>query len=223
MLFRSVEKYFRGIPRPVRLVPRVAVKEPPQQAERRLTKSYPDTPLPGVIEGYRIPALFTPDSYPLILASNILSAGESSRLYRKLVYEDRLAIEAAGLGNFTEHSNLFWAFAIMNQGKTPAEGEKAIDAVLEQMKTQPVEAKEIEKAKNQQVSAFILGRQTVQRKADALGRYAVLGCDPSLNNAELERYLKVTQADIQRVAREYFTSRQRTVLVIEPPKTAEKE
>ena len=220
---RWAEKYFGGIPRPAQPIPRVAVKEPPQQAERRLTKSYPDTPLPGVIEGYRIPSLFTPDSYLLILASNILSAGESSRLYRKLVYEDRLAIEAAGLGNFTEHPNLFWAFAIMNQGKTPAEGEKAIDAVLEQMKTQPVDRKELEKAKNQQVSAFILGRQTVQRKADALGRYAVLGHDPSLINAELERYLKVTQAGIQRVAREYFTPRQRTVLVIEPPKAAEKK
>ena len=150
-------------------------------------------------------------------ASNILSAGESSRLYRKLVYEDRLAVEAAGFGNFTEDPNLFWAFAIMNQGKTPAEGQKAIDVVLDQIKTQPVDAKELEKAKNQQIAAFILGRQSAQSKGDALGRYAVLGKDPNLINTELDRYLRVTAADIQRVAREYFTPRRRTVLVIEPP------
>jgi zinc protease len=220
---RWAEKYFGGIPRPPRPVPRVTVKEPPHQAERRLTKSYSNTPLPGVIEGYQMPALFTPDYYPLSLASNILSAGESSRLYRKLVYEDRLAVEAAGFGNFTEDPNLFWAFAIMNQGKSAKEGEKAIDTVLEQMKTQPVDTKELEKAKNQQIAAFILGRQTAQSKGDALGRYAVLGKDPNLINTELERYLRVTVADIQRVAREYFMPRRRTVLVVEPPPAPAKQ
>ncbi len=222
---RWAEKYFGGIPPRLagQPVPRVTAKEPPQQVERRLTKSYSNTPLPGVIEGYRMPALFTPDSYPLNLASNILSAGESSRLYRKLVYEDRLAVEAAGFGNFTEDPNLFWVFAIMNEGKAPAEGEKAIEGVLEQMKTQPVDAKEFEKSKNQEIAAFILGRQTMQSRADALGRYAVLGKDPGLINTELGRYLQVTLADIQRVAREYFVPQRRTVLVVEPPKEPPKQ
>jgi len=220
---RWTEKYFGGIPRPGQPVPRGTVKEPPQRAERRLTKSYSNTPLPGVVEGYQIPALFTPDSYPLRLASNILSAGESSRLYRKLVYEDRLAIATAGFGNFTEDPNLFWVFAIMNQGKTAAEGEKAMEAVLDLIKTQPVASKELEKAKNQEISAFILGRQTAQSKADALGRYAVLGKDPNLINTELDRYLRVTPADIERVAREYFLPQRRTVVVIEPPKEPVKQ
>src|SRR5712692_5517345 len=217
---RWAEKYFGGMPPPAQPVPRVSVKEPPQQAERRRTKSYSNTPLPGIIEGYRMPGLFTPDSYPLSLASNILSAGESSRLYRKLVYEDRLAVEAAGFGNFTEDPNLFWVFAIMNEGKTPAEGEKAIEGVLERMKAQSVDAKELEKSKNQEIAAFILGRETMQHKADALGRYAVLGKDPGLINTELRRYLQATPADIQRVAREYFIPQRRTVLVVEPPKEA---
>jgi zinc protease len=219
---RWAEKYFGGIPRPAQPIPRVTVKEPPQTAERRLTKTYPDTPLPAVIEGYRMPALFTPDSYPLNLASNILSQGESSRLYRKLVYGGRIATDAEGFGNFTEDPNLFWAFAVMNQGKTSAEGERAIDAVLEQMKKQPVEPKELEKAKNQVMATFILGRQTVQQKADALAQYAVLGKDANLVNTDLGRFLKVTAADIERAAREYFVPAHRTVLVVEPPQAAEK-
>jgi predicted Zn-dependent peptidase len=165
-----------------------------------------------------MPAGFTPDSYPLILASNILSGGESSRLYRKLVYEDRIAVQSAGFGQFTEDPNLFLAFAIMNQGKTPEEGEKAVEGILEQIKTTPVEAKELEKAKNQQVSAFILGRETVQEIADALGHDAVIGGDPELLNTDLDRFLRVTPEDIQRVAREYFTAARRTVLVVETPK-----
>ncbi len=220
---RWAEEYFGGIPRPAQPIPRVTVKEPLQKAERRATKSYPNTPLPEVIEGYQMPPMFSPDSYPLTLASNILSQGESSRLYRKLVYEDRIALDAAGVGNFTEDPNLFWASAIMNQGKTAAEGEKTIDAVLEQMKTQPVSAKELEKAKNQVIASFILGRRTVQQKADAIGLDAVLGKDPNLVNIELDRYLKVTPADIMRVAREYFVPAHRTVLVVEPPQVPGKQ
>ncbi len=218
-----VEKYFGGIPRPAQPIPRVSVQEPLQQAERRVTKSYSNTPLPAVIEAYRMPALFTPDFYPLDLVSNILSRGQSSRLYRKLVYEDRVAIQAAGFGLFTEEPNLFWALAVMNQGKTAAEGEKAMDAVLEQIKTQPVDSKELEKAKNQVIASFLLGRQTAQQKADAIGRYAVLGRDVNLINTDLDGYLKVTAADIERVAREYFLPGRRTVLVVEPPKQTGKQ
>jgi zinc protease len=165
---------------------------------------------------YRMPAMFTPDAYPLELASNILSNGQSSLLYRKLVYDDRIAIEADGGGNFTEDPNLFIALAVMNQGKTAAEGESAIESVLGQLKDSSVAARELEKAKNQQIADFILGRETVQSKASALGRYAVFGGDPDRFNTELDRYLRVTAADVERVARDYFVSAHRTVLMVEP-------
>lgn len=211
------EKYFRGIPRPGQAVPRVIAQEPIHTDERRATRSYgQNSPLPAVVAGYQMPAIFTPDSYPLNLASSILSAGESSRLYRKLVYDDRIALQTAGFGAFTEHPNLFIAFAVMNQGHGAGEGEKAIASVLEQVKTSPVNPRELEKAKNQATSSSILGRETVQQIADGLGRAAVLGGDPALTNTELDRYLQVTLADIQRVAREYFLSARRTVLTIEP-------
>jgi zinc protease len=218
---RLARQYFGGIPKPAQPVVRAKVTEPPQKAERRLTKNYDNTPLPAVVMGYRMPAAFAPDAYPLDLASNILSGGQSSMLYRKLVYDDRLAVQAFGDGNFTEDPNLFVVLAVMNQGKTPAEGEKAIEEVLERLKTAPVEAREMEKAKNQQIAGFVLRRQRVQAKASAIGRCAVLGKDPSCVNTELDRYLRVTPADIQRVAREYFVPAQRTVMVIEPAKRAD--
>ena len=65
-------------------IPRNIPQEPAQTAERRLTMSYPNSPLPAVVIGFKIPAEFAPDAYPLDLASNILSGGESGRLYRKL-------------------------------------------------------------------------------------------------------------------------------------------
>lgn len=220
---RLAQKYLGAIPRPAQPLPRVTVQEPLQTAERRVSKWYGNySPLPAVIHGYRMPAMCSPDSYPLNLAANILSNGESSRLYRKLVYEDQIAVQTAGFGNFTEHPNLFWVFAVMNPGKNPAEGEKAIEAQLEMMKKTPVSAEELEKAKNQMIANFILSRQTVEQKAFALGNLTVVCGDPGLFNTQLDRYLAVSAADIQRVAQKYFVPEQRTVLVIEPP-AAEKK
>jgi len=210
------KEYFGGIPASPEPIARITAKEPPQTAERVLEKSYPNSPLPAVIEGYKMPARFAPDSYPLELLSNILATGESSQLYRTLVYDQRIAIEVFGQGNFTEDPNLFFAGAVMNQGKTAVEGEKAIDAVLDQVKKQ-IDAKELEKAKNQEISQFILGRTTAQEKASAIGEAAVIGKDPNRVNTDLALYLKLTGADLERAAREYLTKQNATVLVVNPP------
>ena len=210
------KKYFEGIPASTAPIPRPAQPEPPQTQQQVVNKSYSNTPLPAVVIGYKMPARYAPDSYPLDMASNILAGGESSRLYQELVYKERIAVEAGGFGYFTEDPNLFWAFSIMNQGHTAAEGEQAVVNVLDELKAKPPEAKELEKAKNQEISGAILGRETDQEKGDAVGGAAVLGKDPNLVNTELDRYLKVTADDVQRVARQYLTKQQSTVLLISP-------
>ncbi|HEV2616823.1 MAG TPA: pitrilysin family protein [Candidatus Acidoferrales bacterium] len=212
------EKYFAGIPRSPQPIPRVSIKEPPQAEKRSVTKSYPGVPLPAVIEGFKMPAQFTPDSYPLNLASNILAGGESSLLYQALVYKDRIALQSVGFGNFTEDPNLFWVLAVMDPGHTAEEGEKALDTVLAEVKTQPVSSSQLEKAKNQQISAFILGRETDQEKADAVGEAAVIGKNPNLVNTGLARYEAVTAAAIQHAADEYFVPQHETLLFYLPEK-----
>jgi len=166
------KKYFDGIPASPKPIPRINAPEPAQTAERDVNKSYSNTPLPAVVIGYKIPARYQPDAYPLDLASNILAGGESSRLYQALIYKQRIAVQSAGFGNFSEDPNLFWAYAIMNQGHTADEGKNAIEAVLNDLKEKPVESKELEKAKNQEISGFILGRDTDQEKAVALAEAA---------------------------------------------------
>jgi zinc protease len=210
------QKYFGGIPRSSQPIPRVTVTEPPQTAQRVVTKAYPGVPLPAVIEAYKMPARFAPESYPLELASNILAGGESSLLYQSLVYKQRIAVEALGFGNFTEDPNLFWVIAVMNQGHAAQEGEQALDSILDGIKTQPVSAHVLEKAKNQQISDAILGRETDQEKADALGEAAVIGKNPDLVNTELSRYEAVTAAAIQHAADQYFVAQHETVLFYLP-------
>jgi zinc protease len=210
------KKYFEGIPASARPIPRRDTPEPAQTEERVVRKSYSNTPLPAVVIGYKVPARYAPDAYPIDLASNILAGGESSRLYQALVYKSQIAVQAAGFGNFTEDPNLFWAYAIMNQGHTADEGEKAVVGVLDTLKSQPVDAKEFEKAENQEIAGFILGRDTDEEKAIALENAAVIGKNPDLVNSELDRYLKVTPADIQRAAKEYFVQQHATVLFMTP-------
>jgi zinc protease len=212
------EKYFDGIPRSPHPIPRVTIQEPPQTAERTVTKSYPGVPLPAVVEGFKMPARYSPDSYPLDQASKILAAGQSSRLYQTLVYQKRIAVAAFGFGNFTEDPNLFWVAAILNAGQTAEAGEKALDGVLAQIKGQPVSEKELEKVRNQAISDFVLGRETDQEKADAIGAAAVIGKNPNLVNTDLARYEAVTAGAIQHVADEYFVPQHETVLFYLPEK-----
>ena len=213
-----VNRYFDGIPASSRPIPRLDNLEPPQTAERVVNKSYSNTPLAAVVIGYKIPPRYTPDYYPLDIASNILAGGESSRLYQTLVYEDQIALQSAGFGNFSEDPGLFWAYAILNAGHTPEEGEKAVVGVLDGLKTEPVAPQELEKAKNQEISADILGRQTDEERAEALGYATVIGKNPNLVNIDLGRFESVSAGDVQRVATEYFAKDQATVLLITPVK-----
>src|SRR6516164_4833415 len=103
-----VIQYLGRVPKASREVPRDIPKEPPQTKEKRVTLQQP-WPLPAVVVAYHITFDGNPDSYPLHMASKILSDGNSSRIYRKLVYETELALTAFGGGNIIEHPNLFFA------------------------------------------------------------------------------------------------------------------
>jgi zinc protease len=190
-------------------------REPPQEAKRVL-KVAQDVALPAFVAAYHMPADGTPDAYPLRLAAKILSGGESSRIYRRLVYEKQLAFEAHSTGNFTEDPNLFFVFAVMNPGHTPQQGETEIQAELDRLRSAPIPAGELAKAKNQILGDFVLSRQTVQSLGEELGYAAVVLKDPELLNTELERFLMVTPEDIQRVARKYFVPENVTVLEVYP-------
>jgi zinc protease len=209
-------KYFDGIPASTKSIPRNIPAEPVQTAQRDVKKSYSNTPLPAAVIGYKMPARFAPDAYPLELASDILAGGESSRLYQQLVYKQRIAVQAAGFGEFNEDPSLFWAYAIMDQGHSADEGEKAVVGVLDALKTQPVEPEELQKAKNQEIAGFVLGRDSDEDKAVALENAAVIGKDPDLVNTELDRYLSVKPEDIQRVANEYLVPQHATIMIVTP-------
>jgi zinc protease len=188
----------------------------PQQTEKRMVKLEKDVALPAFVEGYHMPADGTSDAYPLRIAAKILSQGESSRIYQRLVYQKQMAVQAESEGNFTEDPNLFFVMVVLNPGYTQAQGEAEIAAELHRLMIEPVSQKELEKAKNQVLRDFVISRQSDQSRAEELGYAAVVLKDPGLLDAELDRFLAVTPADIQRVAQKYFVPENVTIIEVSP-------
>ena len=211
-----VEQYFGSIAAGDGAVPRVTIREPEHHEERRIERRKA-VPLPAYVAGYYIPHDGHPDSYPLTLASSILSEGRSSRVYQSLVYDKQLALQADAFSSVREHPNLFMTILIMNQGESLEEGEAALDAEFQKMMTDPVTDAELEKAKNQIRSSYIMGRQTVRDKANALGHAALIHQDTATAVDEFELFMKVTKEDIMRVIGQYLDPANRTVVTVLPP------
>ncbi|MGH9313750.1 MAG: M16 family metallopeptidase, partial [Vicinamibacterales bacterium] len=211
-------KHFGPLPRAKKPVPRVAVSEPPQKEPRELTKSFGNVPLPAVASAYQLPPLGHPDTYALQIAADILSSGQSSRLYRRLVYDEQIAVAAVGQTLILEGPSIFFAFGVANQGKDVKQVAASLYDVIDGMRKAPVAPEELAKAKNQIVSRFVMGRQTAQQKADAVGAAAVLRSNPELYNTELANYQRVTAADVQRVCQKYLANTNETRLWVMPDK-----
>lgn len=209
------ETYFGTIPQG-KPIPREIPQEPAQKAERRATDYHANTPLPAIVLTYHVPEAINPDVYPLQVASNILSGGESSRLYKRLVYDKQIALGAGGQAFVLEDPGVFFFFAFLQSGQKPEDAEKELQAEIDRLKSEPVSAGELAKAKNQLISELVFGRQTAQEKADAIGQAAVILDDVTLVNRQLAEYQKVTAADVQRVAKTYFNTENRSAVYMLP-------
>lgn len=214
-VIRWTETYFGSIPKG-KPIPRDIPKEPAQTVARRAVDYDSGTPLPAVLITSHVPQAGHPDTYALQVASNILSSGDSSRLYRRMVYEKQMAIEAGGEAFLLEDPGLFAFFAILQGGQKPEDGEKELLAELGRLRDEPVSAAELAKAKNQIISGLVFGRQTGQDRADAIGYARVILGDTSYVNRQLAEFQKVTAADVQRVARAYFRPENRTLIYMLP-------
>jgi zinc protease len=210
-----VTRYLGRVPKSDKPVPRDIPKEPPQTKERRV-RIEESWPLPAVVVAHHITFDGDPDSNPHHIASKVLSDGQSSRIQRKLVYEKQLALAAFGGGNIIEDPNLFYAVAIVQPGHTTQETIDALIAELDQLRAEPITPDELQQAKNQFARDYIFGRESNKDKAGQLGHAAVIHNDIKTADGEFDIFMNITQADVQRVARKYFTPENRVVMTIMP-------
>jgi len=210
-----VTQYLGRVPKAKKPVPRDIPKEPAQTAERRITLQEP-WPLPAVVVAYHITNDGNPDSYPLHIAGKVLSDGQSSRIYKRLVYDQQLAVAAFGGPNLIEDPNLFYAVAIVQPGRTPAEVATALIAEFEKLTNEPISERELQRTKNQFARDYILNRESDQDKARVLSHAVVIHHDIKTADGEFDIFQSLSAADVQRVARAYFTAANRTVLTLMP-------
>lgn len=203
-LDKWVDQYFAKIPKPDRPLPRVKVVEPKRKEEKQYAEYRPNVPLPAVALSYLIPPVKHQDTPALRMLETILSQGESSRLYQSLVYEQRIAQNSFASANYKEHEGVFALIAILASEKQPQAGAQALLAEIKKLQKTPVDALELEKARNQLLSAEVRERETNNGKAYSLGTAAVLLNDPSRVNTALQEIQAVRPADVQRVADKYF-------------------
>jgi zinc protease len=196
---------------------RVKIEEPPQRGERRVTLKK-EAELPYLLIYYHVPNLKHPDSYALDLLAWILAGGRSSQLYRDLVYHKRMARSVdADYAGLSIDPTIFSITAQVMPEKDSAEVERAIDALLDRVRSEPVSDRELEKAKNQVEAGFVFGQDSIFDHAMWIGQY-----ESSAQWQLLDSYLagirKVNRDDILKVAKKYLDPDRRTVGILVPIK-----
>jgi len=212
------EKYIGTIP-PRNPPPGVRTKEPEQNGEHRV-RVEKFAQLPIVMMGWHVPETANPDYYPLSILQSVLLQGQSSRLYRRLVDKDQLAISVGGGSQNSFDPTLFRITAQPRAGVAPEAVEKALYEELERVQKDGIEGKELQKAKNAQLAQFYRGMKTISGQANILGNYEIFFGDYKKLLEAPDLFDKVTREDVQRVARKYFTEKNRTVATLIPTKGA---
>jgi zinc protease len=207
-------KYFEPIPKHDPPPP-VRTKEPEQQGERRVVLNK-QAQLPVQMALYHVPDSRDADQPALDVFQTILTRGQSSRLYRRLVDADQIAINV----NAQSHPGLDpFVFMFMIQprsGVDPARTEKALFEEIDKIQSAPVSENELRKAKNQLLAEHYRELKTIAGRANALGNNEIYLGDYSRLFTFEKEIEAVTAADVQRIARKYFTARNRTMATLIP-------
>ncbi|MFH1118689.1 MAG: pitrilysin family protein [Bacteroidota bacterium] len=210
-----VRKYFGDIPRGNKEITRPDIVEPKQTAEVRDTV-FDNIQLPAVVQAYHMPAMGTPDYYALKMLTTLLSDGESSRLNKSVVDKQQKALFVGSFPIPLEEPGLFLVFGIVNMGVDPADLEAAVDAEIRLAQTVDLTDREFDKLRNKIENDFVSRNSTMAGIAESLSDYSMYFGDANLINTEIDKYMKVTRADIMRVANQYLTKENRVVLYYLP-------
>lgn len=194
--------------------PPVVTVEPQQKGERRIEVEFDAEPI--LLMGYHKPALGHPDDFIFDVLDSVLSEGVTSRLYRKLVREKRLAASVGTDSGFPglHDPNLFVISAAPLAPHTTGELEAAIEEELQRIKTEPVTAKELEKVLNNLDASLVRSLRSNSGLASQLAFFQVQAKDWRYVLKVRDRIASVTPEDIQRVAAQYFVKSNRTVATL---------
>jgi predicted Zn-dependent peptidase len=210
-----VKKYFSTIPKQP-MPPTVDVSEP---AEVAMTyKKFEDklAPFPAFVLGWKIPQRRTQEHEALALAGKIISEGQSSRLYQKLVKGEESVLQLISFTDERRGPSAFLILVVPKPGKDLAKIRETVMNEIKAMATAGPTAEEMQKLHNNLINNEVRSRQSSLTRAQSIAEYALYDGDPTLINSELEGLLKITPAQIKDAVNKYLNTENRVLLDIVP-------
>ena len=206
---KLVKDYFGDIennnPKPAK--PNIVQK--PITETIKVTEFDANIEIPAKIFSYITPRNSAKDSYVLNYISQILTGGKSSRLYKKMVDEDKTALQIFSFGRYDQAYGTFSIFALPLGEISLETLSEEIDSQIRKLQTELVTEREFEKINNQIEASFVQKNTGILGITSSLAEYYLLYDDTSLINDEIEIYRSITREDIMRVANEYLNPNQR--------------
>ena len=221
-IIKQIEKHFGDI-QPQQLPPSLSTKEPAQQGERRIKVQFDASP--QMLIGFHKPNAPHPDDYVIDVIANLLSEGRTSRFHKELIEGKELAISAWASNSWPgdRYDNLFVVSGTPRHPHTIAEVEAAVYEELDRLKKEPVPESELVKIRNNVESSFIWGLGSNSGLARRLTYFVTIMGDWNYLVDYPQRIASITPADIQRVAKAYFSASNRTVAILVRPEKGTKK
>ncbi|GGZ55397.1 M16 family metallopeptidase [Mesonia mobilis] len=203
-----IKSYFASIPKGPE-VERIDIKEEPITEEIVATEYDDNIQIPAKLYVYRTPSMKERDAYVLDMISSILTDGKSSRMYKKMVDEDKEALQVLAFPRSQEDYGMY-VMGALAMGDTPLEqlGE-SMDEEIKKLQTELISEKEYQKLQNKFENRFVSSNSSVQGIAASLATYHMLYGDVDLINDEIKIYRSITREDIKEVANKYLKKNQR--------------
>jgi len=206
-----VEKYFgpikKGAP-----VERKKYEEAPITEQFRARWEDPNIQIPMMVTCYRTPSMKTRDARVLDMISSYLSDGKSSKLYKKIVDDKKMALQI-GAFNYSQEDYGMYLIYGLPMGATPADDIiKEIDEEIVKLQTELISENDYKKLQNKFENQYVNSNDNVEGIADNLATYYMLYGDINLINTEIDIYRSITREEIQAVAKKYLNPNQRLIL-----------
>ncbi|MEJ7700576.1 MAG: pitrilysin family protein [Pyrinomonadaceae bacterium] len=210
-----IKKYFATIPKQPK-PSTLDVSEPKEVVTKY--KQFEDklAPFPAFVVAWKVPQRRTPDFNALALASKLISEGESSRLYQKLVKGEESVLQLVSFADERRGPSGFLIFAIPKPGKDLSKIRETIMNEIKDMATNGPTAEEMQKLHNQLLNDEVRARQSSLSRAQAIAEFTLYDNDPTLINSELDELLKITPAQIKDAVNKYLNTDNRVLLDIVP-------
>jgi predicted Zn-dependent peptidase len=206
-----IKKYFGAIPRGEDLKRQTFSEEPITQTIKA-TYQDPNIQIPMLVASYRTPSMKTRDARVLNLISSYLSDGKSSKLYKKIVDQKKMALQIGAVGFSEEDYGMYIMYGLPMGAFTMADLLKEIDEEVLKIQTDLISEKDYQKLQNTFDNQFVNANSGVEGIAENLAKFYMLYGDVNLINSEIDLYHSITREEIRDVAKKYLNPNQRLIL-----------